>query len=136
MPVCDNSISIVYVAITLIGILILTCVALRPQSARQKKADEKFKEESLQDFLERNKERYKSDYKESPTKGYGGITEEDLPLWTESYYIDRRAKDEFYNLWIDHLKYPPVWRTDARLIVIGTLLSVTTVLLSTLLPAC
>lgn len=133
---CINSVSSGYAVVSVIGLVILSYVALRPEKVRQKSADDEFKEESFRHFLEESKQRFKLDYRESPTKGYGGIREEDLPLWTEEYYINRRARDEFENIGVGRLKYQPIFWTDTRIIVLGTILSVSIVPLQLFFPAC
>lgn len=97
MAYCINSVSFVYVAVSVIGIIVLSFAALRPEKARQEKANERFKEKELSRYVENNRERLKQVYQEFGTQSYGNISEKDRPLWTEEYYNNRRARGEFEN---------------------------------------
>lgn len=105
-------------------------VALHPQEKRQHRSDRRFKRRKIADHTMQNHPRLEQQYESFVAKGYPNMRVEDREKVTEDYYINLNAQTEVENMFLDgRLKYPRVQLTDARLIVIGAILSGVSVLI-------
>lgn len=117
----------------MIGLVLFAYVGLVPQKARQEGANKKFKERKIEEFKNDNSAQLRADYTKFVADGYPNTRAEDRQILTEEHYADLKANAAVENM---ELKYLEIRWTDARLIVIGTVLSAIVVLLQSLFPAC
>jgi len=116
-------ITITFVALSVVGILTLSYVGLRPQNVRQRKANQKYRDNQIAELAKTNR---------NPN-----LKEQDRETYTEDFSVNSQARVDVDNMFNDgRVTYPQVALTDARLIVIGTILSVMGVFLQSLVPSC
>jgi hypothetical protein len=135
--ICVTAGSILYASLAIVGILLLTFVAVRPEHVRQEKADRKFKRRKIEEYKTEKAAQIGQEYREFVARGYPNTREQDRGLLTEDRFANLRATAEAENLTLSgKLLYPRIRGTDVRYIVIGAILSSAVVLAQSLFPAC
>ena len=137
MPYCANEVSFGYVAASVVAILVLAYVGLRPQNIRQKHADDKFLAQAYSRYRNESEQRLKDEYSNEIVAKFSTRSDKERAISRAEDYVTFRTKAEFENKrLVGEFKPPAIRRTDARLIVIGGALSVLVVISQTIYPAC
>lgn len=123
---------IIGLLLAIIGILILDIPTLWPQVNRAARVKEKIKKKWIADFSQREEPRLSREYRDYVAKGYPNTREQDRSLMSEKYFIEQAAIVAFFNR--RTVNEPSQRLTDKKVQVIGTIISVIGLLLTTIFP--